>query len=124
MNTQRTLGPRTLGTALALAAGLWAAIGVVTRAYGTYASWSPARATFYVNPQNLYVTADAAEQAVVSGALTWQTQTRIPFRYTYGGRVTDTTTANDGRNVVIFRNASNGGAIGTTYSWWDSANHL
>src|SRR5262249_4643418 len=124
MHTLRTRKPRTLGIVLVLAAGLWTATEVVSRAYTTYASWSPAQATFYVNPQNLYVSADAAEQALITRAMAWQNQTPIPFRYTYGGRVNDTTTGYDGRNVVIFRNESNGGTIASTYSWWDSSNHL
>ena len=46
------------------------------------------------------------------------------FRFQYGGTASDTATAYDNRNVVIFRNASNGSSIGTTYSWWDSSQRL
>ena len=45
------------------------------------------------------------------------TQPGSAFRYQYGGRVNDTSTSIDGRNVVIFRNDSSG-AIASTYSWW------
>jgi hypothetical protein len=54
----------------------------------------------------------------------WNTQSGSSFRFQYGGTVSDTATAYDNRNVVIFRNATNGSSIGTTYSWWDSNNRL
>jgi hypothetical protein len=54
----------------------------------------------------------------------WNTQSGTSFRYQYGGTATDTATAYDNRNVVFFRNVSNGSTIATTYSWWSSANEL
>jgi hypothetical protein len=50
----------------------------------------------------------------------WNTQSGSSFRYQYGGPASDTATKYDNRNVVFFRNTTNGGAIATTYSWWDS----
>ena len=46
------------------------------------------------------------------------------FRTSTGGTASNTSSAYDNRNVVLFRNTSNGGAIATTYSWWNSANQL
>jgi hypothetical protein len=54
----------------------------------------------------------------------WNTQGGSPFRYVYGGTASDTVNAYDNRNVLFFRNASNGSTIATTYSWWDSSNRL
>jgi hypothetical protein len=54
----------------------------------------------------------------------WNTQSQSSFRYQYGGSASDTTTKYDNRNVALFRNTTNGGAIATTYSWWDSNNRL
>jgi hypothetical protein len=92
--------------------------------YTTYAKWASAAATFYVNPANSDVTSTAASAAVQTAMGVWTTQSGTTFRYTFGGTVSDTTTAYDNRNVIIFRNATNGTSIGTTYSWWDSNNKL
>jgi hypothetical protein len=97
-----------------------AALGVV--AVGAYATspykWAVSPVVVYLNPSNADVTASAAEAAVQSALSTWSSQPNSSFRYSYGGRVNDTTTSNDGRNVHIFRNASSGGsAIATTYTW-------
>jgi hypothetical protein len=108
-------------TALVAAAAIMTAAGV--SAYSTYAKWASAAATFYVNPANSDVSASAAAGAVQYALNVWNLA-GTPFRYTYGGSVGDTATKYDNRNVVIFRNTSNGSALGTTYSWWDSSNRL
>ena len=46
------------------------------------------------------------------------------FRFQYGGTAVGHDQRYDNRNVVIFRNASNGSAIATTYSWWNSSKQL
>lgn len=69
----------------------------------------------YVNPSNHDVSAAAAEAAVKVGMSAWNGKSH--FQYLYGGRVTNTATSIDGRNVVLFRNTSNGSAVATTYSW-------
>jgi hypothetical protein len=91
---------------------------LVMHAYATFASWPTPAATFYVNPTNADVTQDAADAALQFAMDVWNTQGASNFHYTYGGRVADTTTGNDGRNVVIFRAAANGSALATTYSWY------
>jgi len=78
--------------------------------------WFLSPVTVYVNPANRDVSASAAEAAVLVGMNAWN-GVSSSFRFRYGGRVTDTATAVDGRNVVIFRNATNGGAGATTYGW-------
>ena len=86
-------------------------------AYATYAKWSSSSQPYYINPVNLDVSDTAAEAAIQVGASSWGTQSAANFKFTYAGRVNDTATAYDGRNVVLFRNTSNGAAIATTYSW-------
>jgi hypothetical protein len=104
-----------------LAVGL-AALAVFTLAVNAYSTspykWAVSPVLVYVNPANQDVTAAAAEAAIQVALNTWSTQSGSAFRYQYGGRVSDKSSTFDGRNVVIFRNATNGGAIGSTYSWW------
>jgi hypothetical protein len=93
----------------------------LTHAYVTYAKWSSSSVSYYVNPANLDVSQDAAAAAVQTAAYAWGAQGGANIKLVYAGRVADTATANDGRNVVLFRNASNGGAAATTYSWWSGS---
>ena len=108
----------------ALAAMTLLAVATAGLSFSSYAKWATARATFFVNPANTDVGATAAANAVQYAMDVWNTQAGTSFRYTYGGTVGDTATAYDNRNVVIFRNATNGSSIGTTYSWWDSNKNL
>lgn len=88
-----------------------------THAYSTYSSWGISPVPYYVNPTNADVSASAAEAAIQVGANAWSTQSGASIELLYLGRVSDTTTANDGRNVLLFRNVSNGSTIASTYSW-------
>jgi hypothetical protein len=100
-------------------AALAAVCGVAAHAYSVSSyKWAYSPVLFYVNPANADVSSNAAEAAVRAGMDVWNTQAGIPFRYQFGGRVNDTSTGNDGRNVVIFRNATNGSTVASTYSWW------
>ena len=93
-------------------------------AYSTYAHWASSPVTFYVNPVNADVSQAAAVTALQAGMDVWNTQSGSSFRYQYGGLANDTATAYDNRNVIMFRNASNGSTIASTYSWWSSSNEL
>ena len=84
----------------------------------TSGTWPMSVVTVFVNPSNLDTDAASAESAIVAALDAWGSQSQASFRYVYGGRVNDTTTGNDGRNVMLFRNASNGAAIASTYTWW------
>ena len=77
-------------------------------------TWSQAQTPYYVNSANLDLATISAETAVRSGADAWQQQSAA-FRFTYSGASSQTTTNNDGINLVLFRNASSGSAIATTY---------
>jgi len=111
-------------TAAALALGAATALHTNVRAYSTYAHWVSSPVTFYVNPVNQDVPQADAIAALQTGMDVWNTQSGTSFRYQYGGTVNDTATAYDNRNVIMFRNTSNGSAIATTYSWWNANNEL
>jgi len=114
---------RTVAAVAAAVAGA-AALHTSAAAYTTYARWASGPVTVYVNPANHDVSQAAAIAALQAGMDAWNTQSGTSFRWQYGGTVTDTATAYDNRNVVMFRNTSNGSAIATTYSWWSGSNEL
>jgi hypothetical protein len=119
MSRVKVLAGLTIGVA---ATGLFT---VAARAYSTSAyKWAVNPVVVYVNPQNADVASTAAETAVQSALNTWSTQSGSSFRFQYGGRVSDTSTSVDGRNVVIFRNTAGSGAIATTYSWWSGGSRI
>ena len=112
-------------TACAAALVAAAALHGTVSAYSTFAAkWTTTPVTFYVNPANVDVSAAAAIAGVQAGMDAWTTQAGTSFRYEYGGTVNDTATAHDYRNVVMFRNVSNGGVLATTYSWWTTGGSL
>ena len=104
-------------TAAALVLGLAGSLAVITEAYTTFGKWASSSVVYYINPSNHDVTATAAEAAVRAGASAWTQQSGANFQFAYGGRVSATTTGYDSRNIVIFRNVANSGAIATTYYW-------
>ena len=83
----------------------------------TYGQWGTLSVNFYVNPTNLDVSESAATSALQTGMNVWNTQSGTGFRFGYAGRVSDTTTGYDNRNVILFRNQSNGSTIASTYTW-------
>jgi len=120
MRAVRTLAAVAVAAAVAGAAALHTGVG----AYSTFAHWASSPVTFYVNPVNADVSQAAAVAGLQTGMDVWNTQSGSSFRYQYGGTATDTATAYDNRNVVFFRNVSNGSTIATTYSWWSSSKEL
>jgi hypothetical protein len=91
--------------------------------FSSYAMWPWSPVTFYVNPATSDLSSSAAAAATQAALDVWNWG-GSPFRFEYGGTSSDTATGYDNRNVVIFRNASNGSAIASTYSWWDGSNRL
>jgi Matrixin len=107
---------------LMFAAGL--ALSTATNAYViTGPTWASGVVPYVLNPTNLDLTLAPAEAAVRDGADTWYLQSGAAFRFSYSGRSAQTTTTYDGVNLVVFRSASNGPAIATTY-WWSSGGHI
>jgi hypothetical protein len=101
---------------LIAAASIASALAVATQAYSITAyKWKISPVLFYANPTNADVSATAAEAAVRIGLKAWTGFTTLTFQY--GGRVNNTSTSVDGRNVIIFRNAKNGSAVATSYNW-------
>jgi hypothetical protein len=86
-------------------------------AFSLYGSaWPQPQTAYYVNSANLDLAASAAGAAVRAGADTWLLQTGA-FRFIHAGSSAQTTMTNDQINLVVFRNASSGSAIATTYTW-------
>ena len=86
-------------------------------------TWSPVPVPYYINTANLDLPDAAVESAMQAGANVWATQSGASVGFNYVGRSTQTTTGNDGVNLVVFRNASSGSAIATTY-WWSSGGRI
>ena len=85
-------------------------------------TWSQPQTPYFINTANLDLPGFSTETAVRAGADTWQQQSAA-FRFVYTGLSTQTTTTNDGINLVLFRNASSGSAIATTY-WWSIGSRI
>jgi len=85
-------------------------------------TWSQPQTPYYINTANLDLPGLSTETAVRAGADTWQLQSGA-FRFVYTGLSTQTTTTNDGINLVLFRNASSGSTIATTY-WWSVGSRI
>jgi hypothetical protein len=85
--------------------------------------WNLLAAPYYVNTANLDLPTAAVESSVRAGADTWHLQTNAGFRFAFAGQSPKTTVNYDATNLVVFRNASNGSAIATTY-WWSSGSTI
>ena len=104
--------------------GLCIAVTNETRAYTVSGpTWSQRPVSYFVNSANLDLPASAVEAAVRAGADTWHTQTNASFSFEFAGQSTLTTTTYDAVNLVVFRNASSGSAIATTY-WWSNSSGI
>jgi hypothetical protein len=87
-------------------------------------SWAASSVPYLLNPANLDLSANAVEATIQSGAAVWANQTNASFDFSYAGRSAQTTITNDAVNLVIFRNASSGSTIATTYYWYNSSGLL
>jgi hypothetical protein len=81
-------------------------------------TWPQPSMAYYINPANLDLPTAAIEPAIRTGADAWQLQSGSPFAFAFAGFSAQTTNTNDGINLVMFRNASSGSALATTYSWF------
>ncbi len=101
------------------ASGLVLAVSITAQGYDAGSvKWPRMPVSYYINPRNLDVPEADAIAAVQQGADAWGQQSGANFRYAYAGTTSISTNSNDGKNVVMFRNASNGGTIATAYTWW------
>jgi hypothetical protein len=95
-----------------------------TRAYvANGPTWAQRPVSYFINTTNLDLSEDAVEAAVRAGADTWHAQSNASFSFAFAGRSTLTTTTYDALNLVVFRNASSGSAIATTY-WWSNGSGI
>ena len=117
--------PRKISVLVAVVAVAFVVSSAAPRAYVTYSQWASPNAVVYISPANHDGLSDDAVITALRAAMDdWMTQGHSPFTFSYGGRVNDTAAAFDNRNVVLFRNESNGGMIAGTYSWLDASNRL
>lgn len=86
-------------------------------------AWAPGPVQYRVNTTNLDLPDAVIPPALLAGANVWTDQTHAAFRFQYAGTSTITSNTYDGVNVVMFRNASSGSAIATTY-WWSSGSRI
>lgn len=112
---------RPLAAFVALVVALGTVLSSTTWAYAVLGYVWPASAVpvpYYINPANMDVPTAAIEPAIRVGADAWRLQSGASFAFTFAGFSTQTTNSNDGVNVVMFRNASSGSALATTYTWF------
>lgn len=103
------------------------AVGVLSSDPAAYVPsgpvWNAIAAPYYVNTANLDLPTGSVESSVRAGADVWHLQSGAGFRFSFAGQSAQTTTTYDATNLVVFRNASNGSAIATTY-WWSSGSTI
>jgi hypothetical protein len=104
-----------IGTVFSSGAGAYSVLGY---------TWPQGSMLYYVNPANMDLPASAITPALRAGADAWHLPSGSSFTFTYAGLTTQTTNTNDGVNVVMFRNASSGSALATTYSWFSGTRML
>jgi hypothetical protein len=98
-----------LGTILSSSARAYTLLGY---------TWPNSSVPYYINPANMDLPTSAIEPAIRAGADAWPLQSGASFAFAFAGFTAQTTNTNDGANVVMFRNASSGSALATTYSWF------
>ena len=112
---------RPLAAFVACVVALGTVLSSTTRAFSVLGYVWPAAAVpvrYYINPANMDLPTSAIEPAIRVGADAWHLQSGASFAFTFAGFSTQTTNTNDGVNVVMFRNASSGSALATTYTWF------
>lgn len=101
-----------LGTILSSSARAYTLLG---------STWPNSSVPYYINPANIDLPTSAIEPAIRAGANAWPLQSGASFAFAFAGFSTQTTNTNDGTNMVMFRNASSGSALASTYSWFSGA---
>lgn len=115
---------RTRLAVLAVLVGAAALVPARTIAYVALgASWQTPVVLYYINTTNFDLLPAAIAPAVRAGADAWPLQSGASFRFEFAGLTPRSTVTDDGVNLVVFRNASSGSAIATTY-WWSSGNRI
>jgi hypothetical protein len=98
---------------------VWIISSSTAGAYTTLgATWALWPVPYYINPTNMDVPESAIAPAVRAAADAWPSQSGTVFSFAFAGFSAQATNANDGINLVMFRNAASGSALATTYSWF------
>lgn len=112
---------------VAALAVLFVALGAWASRIGAYATnghtWATTSVPYYINPQNQYVTQNAAVAALQSAASAWNLQSNANVQLVYAGYTSGASLTMNRKNEVFFRNDASG-AIAETYWWWDGTGHL
>jgi hypothetical protein len=113
-------------TSVALLAAVVAIVTILSNESRAYkagsARWMQNPVPYYVNATNLDgLPATMVVSAVRAGADAWMQQSTAAFAFLYAGPSGQTTNTNDATNLVLFRNATSGQAIATTYSWFSGS---
>ena len=116
---------RRIPTLLAVAA----LVGAATTGLYAWAAYTTARwvnvATFTLNRSSVTdVTASQAAAAIQTAMNAWNGAGVGTLLAISGGDTNVTQLANDGVNAIMFRQATNGSAIASNYTWWDGSNHI
>src|SRR5687767_11870802 len=83
-------------------------------------TWGSNTVYYYVNPQNVHVSEQAAIGAVQAAAAGWGEQSRANIRLQYAGTTGGSSLAMNYKNEVFFRNdASPAGNVAEAWYWWD-----
>jgi poly(3-hydroxybutyrate) depolymerase len=110
---------------LALSAALAAIATVASTKVDAYTvlgyTWAQSPVPYYINSANMDLPPENIEPAIRAGADAWRLQSGASFAFAFAGYSTQTTNTNDGINLVMFRNASSGSAIATTYTWFSGS---
>jgi Matrixin/Fibronectin type III domain/Bacterial Ig domain len=118
----RTLRSRRLLPVFALAGML---SGALLQGYNDSGHrWASNSVPYYVNPQSIYVSPNAAISAVQQAAAGWSQQTNANVALVYAGTTNGSSLTLNYKNEVFFRNSSNGGNVAETYYWWDGTGRL
>ena len=100
---------------------------VMPRGIAAYATsgavWNVRSVPYSINTTNMDLPESSVEPAVRAGGDLWAAQSNASIGLVYSGRSAQTSTGHDGLNLVVFRNASSGSAIATTY-WWSSGGRI
>lgn len=86
--------------------------------------WTTSSVFYYVNPQSIYISSNAAISAVQQAAAGWSQQTQANIQLVYAGTTTGSSLTLNNKNEVFFRNGSNGSNVAETYYWWDGTGKL
>jgi hypothetical protein len=72
---------------------------------------------YYVNTNSINVTPEASLQAIAFAANVWPSQSTAAISAVYAGPTSGTTTGNNHKSEVFFRNDPSGGYVGQTLVW-------